>query len=132
MTTQSRILVADDETHIVQVLSLKFRNAGFEVFEAHDGEEALELARRVRPDVVVTDYQMPFMNGGELAEALLKEPGLCEVPVMILTARGWGIDEVIASMPNVRHVQSKPFSPRAVLTMVEQMVDERSGSRKAA
>ncbi len=132
MTTHRRILVADDETHIVQVLSLKFRNAGFEVFEAHDGEEALELARRVRPDVVVTDYQMPFMNGGELAEALSKDPALHDVPVMILTARGWGIDEAIASIPNVRHVQSKPFSPRAVLTMVEQMADERTGSRKAA
>ena len=75
---RGRILVADDETHIVQVLALKFRNAGHEVFEAHDGEEALELARRMSPDAVVTDYQMPFMNGAELAEALSRDPGLCE------------------------------------------------------
>ena len=132
MTTRGTILIADDETHIVQVLSLKFRNAGFEVFEAHDGEEALEIARRVRPDVVVADFQMPFMNGAELAKALSLDPGLCEVPVMILTARGWGIDEAIASIPNVRHVESKPFSPRAVLTLIEGMVTEGSGSRKAA
>jgi two-component system alkaline phosphatase synthesis response regulator PhoP len=127
-----RILVADDETHIVQVLALKFRNAGYEVFEAHDGEEALDLARRTAPDVVVTDYQMPFMNGAELAEALSLDPNLCDVPVMILTARGWGLDETIASIPNIRHVESKPFSPRAVLTMVEQMIDESRQGRKAA
>ena len=64
-----RILVADDEVHIVQVLALKFRNAGLEVFEARDGEEALEIARRVRPHAVVTDLQMPFMSGTELAGA---------------------------------------------------------------
>jgi CheY-like chemotaxis protein len=116
----------------VQVLALKFRNAGYEVFEAHDGEEALDLARRTAPDVVVTDYQMPFMNGAELAEALSLDPNLCDVPVMILTARGWGLDETIASIPNIRHVESKPFSPRAVLTMVEQMIDESRQGRKAA
>ncbi len=130
--TRGRILVADDETHIVQVLALKFRNAGHEVFEAHDGEEALDLARRMSPDVVVTDYQMPFMNGAELAEALSKDPVLCNVPVMILTARGWGLDETIASIPNIMHVESKPFSPRGVLTMVEQMIDARKEGRKAA
>lgn len=132
MTTHGRILVADDETHIVQVLSLKFRNAGLEVFEAGDGEEALELARRVRPDVVVTDLQMPFMTGAELAVAMAGEPELRDVPIMILTARGWCLDESIAASPNVRHVESKPFSPRAVLTMVAQMLEERQRARDAA
>ena len=53
----SRILVVDDEAHIVQVLTLKLRNAGYEVLTAADGEEALDLARRERPDLVVTDFQ---------------------------------------------------------------------------
>ena len=84
----SLILVADDESHIVQVLALKFRNAGHDVMEASDGEEALELVRRHRPDVVVTDMQMPFMNGIELARALLSDPETASIPVLILTARG--------------------------------------------
>ncbi len=127
----ARVLVADDETHIVQVLSLKFRNAGMEVIEAGDGEEALDLARRMSPDAIVTDLQMPFMTGSELASELASDPELASIPVMILTARGWGLDETIASLPNIKSVESKPFSPRAILSIVNGMIAE-SGRRKRA
>ena len=128
----SRVLVADDESHIVQVLSLKFRNAGMEVIEANDGEEALELVRRMSPDAVVTDLQMPFMTGSELAGAMASDPRLSGIPVMILTARGWGLDETIESLPNVRSVESKPFSPRAILAVVNRMIADSARTRKAA
>ena len=117
------VLVADDETHIVQVLALKFRNAGLDVIEARDGEEALELARRTRPDVVVTDLQMPFMSGSELASAMASDPMLASIPILVLTARGWGLDETISDLPNVRGVESKPFSPRVILALVEHLID---------
>ena len=127
-----RVLVADDEIHIVQVLALKFRNAGMEVIEASDGEEALDLVRRMSPDVVVTDLQMPFKTGSELASEMASDPALAHIPVMILTARGWGLDETIASLPNIRSVESKPFSPRAVLSIVNRMVADSGRGRKAA
>ncbi len=120
----SLILVADDESHIVQVLALKFRNAGHDVIEANDGEEALQLAREHHPDVLVTDMQMPFMNGVQLAGALLDDPTTASIPVLVLTARGWAMDECIATLPNVRSVQSKPFSPREILSLVEGLVGE--------
>ena len=119
----SLILVADDESHIVQVLALKFRNAGHDVIEATDGEEALNLVRGHHPDVVVTDMQMPFMNGIELAGAMLDDPATASIPVLILTARGWAMDECIATLSNVKSVQSKPFSPREILSLVEGLVD---------
>ena len=124
----SLILVADDESHIVQVLALKFRNAGHDVMEAGDGEEALEIIRDHRPDVLVTDMQMPFMNGIELARALLDDPETASMPVLILTARGWAMDDCIATLANVKSVQSKPFSPREILSLVEGLMDE-SGQR---
>jgi two-component system alkaline phosphatase synthesis response regulator PhoP len=120
----SLILVADDESHIVQVLALKFRNAGHDVMEASDGEEALELVRRHRPDVVVTDMQMPFMNGIELARALLSDPETASIPVLILTARGWSMDDCIATLSNIKSVESKPFSPREILSLVEGLMDD--------
>ena len=126
-----RVLVADDETHIVQVLALKFRNAGHEVFEASDGEEALQLARECTPDVIVTDVQMPFMNGIELAAALLSDQRLCELPVLVITARGWSMDESLQGLSNVRTVLSKPFSPREVLATVEQLMLDDSGRQAA-
>ncbi len=119
----SLILVADDESHIVQVLALKFRNAGHDVIEANDGEEALDLVREHQPDVVVTDMQMPFMNGIELARAMLGDSTTASIPVLILTARGWAMDECIAMLSNVKSVQSKPFSPREILSLVEGLVD---------
>ena len=126
-----RVLVADDETHIVQVLALKFRNAGHEVLEASDGEEALQLAREFAPDVVVTDVQMPFMNGIELAAAMLEDARLCTLPVLVLTARGWAMDESLQGLSNVRTVLSKPFSPREVLATVEQLMHDDVGRRAA-
>ena len=120
----SLILVADDESHIVQVLALKFRNAGHDVMEASDGEEALELVRQHRPDVVVTDMQMPFMNGIELAGALLSDAETASIPVLILTARGWSMDDCIATLSNVKSVESKPFSPREILSLVEGLMDD--------
>lgn len=120
----SLILVADDESHIVQVLALKFRNAGHDVMEASDGEEALELVRQHRPDVVVTDMQMPFMNGIELARALLSDPETASIPVLILTARGWSMDDCIATLSNIKSVESKPFSPREILSLVEGLMDD--------
>ena len=126
-----RVLVADDETHIVQVLALKFRNAGHEVLEASDGEEALQLAREFAPDVVVTDVQMPFMNGIELAAAMLEDARLCTLPVLVLTARGWSMDESLQGLSNGRTVLSKPFSPREVLATVEQLMHDDVGRRAA-
>ncbi len=126
------VLVADDETHIVQVLALKFRNAGLDVVEAHDGEEALELVRRTLPDVVVTDLQMPFMSGTELAKAMADDPALVSIPILVLTARGWGMDDAISSLPNVCGVECKPFSPRVLLALVEQLIERRVQGNEAA
>ena len=126
-----RVLVADDETHIVQVLALKFRNVGLEVLEASDGEQALTIAREVELDAIVTDVQMPFMNGIELAEALLADPSLKGVPVLVLTARGWSMDESLRGLSNVRTVLNKPFSPRAVLAEVMALI-QTDEKRRAA
>jgi CheY-like chemotaxis protein len=128
----SLILVADDESHIVQVLALKFRNAGHDVMEAGDGEEALEIIRAHRPDVLVTDMQMPFMNGIELSRALLEDAGTASIPVLILTARGWAMDDCIATLSNVKSVQSKPFSPREILSLVEGLMDQSDQRSKCS
>ena len=70
------ILVVDDESHIQHVVSLKLRNAGWEVETAADGEEALHAMAARRPTLVVTDLQMPYMDGIELCRAMLERPDL--------------------------------------------------------
>ncbi|RPI59235.1 MAG: response regulator, partial [Planctomycetaceae bacterium] len=65
-----KILVADDEAHILHVVSMKLKNAGYEIITAMDGEEAAELAKAELPDLVITDYQMPIMTGLEFCKSL--------------------------------------------------------------
>jgi two-component system, OmpR family, alkaline phosphatase synthesis response regulator PhoP len=114
-----KILVADDEAPIANVVAMKLRNAGFEVTVALDGQEAYEQAKADRPDFLVTDLQMPGMNGLELCARLAAElEG--GVPTILLTAKGFEIDpSTLTGMP-IRRVMSKPFSPRELLLTVQE------------
>lgn len=116
------ILVVDDEAHILHVVSLKLRNAGFDVVTANDGEEALDLAMAVHPDLVITDFQMPFMSGLELCERMKATAATSDVPAIMLTARGFSLTDNDLSKTNIAGVLSKPFSPREVLTRVQQLI----------
>ncbi len=129
---RGRILVIDDEPHIVQVVSLKLRNAGFEVIVASDGEEGFELACEHRPDLIITDFQMPYMTGLELCRALASRQHTRSIPVIILTARGYALDEQDLAVGNIRDVVSKPFSPRAILGQIDHCLQSRSGVDSSA
>jgi two-component system alkaline phosphatase synthesis response regulator PhoP len=124
-----RILVVDDEAHILQVLSLKLRNAGYEVITAVDGEEAFEYATREGqvPDVIISDYQMPYMTGLELCRALASNALTAHVPVLLLTARGHALDPEDVALRNIRDVLSKPFSPRAVVEQIQRLLAGMAG-----
>lgn len=126
------ILVADDEPHIVQVVALKLRNAGYEVLTAGDGEEALELAHRHRVDLVVTDQMMPYLTGTELARKLHESARTRGIPVLLLTARGYAIAPDDRSTANLRGLLAKPFSPRALLAEIERELASAAPGREAA
>jgi len=129
----ARVLVVDDEAHIVQVVALKLRNAELEVDTALDGVEALQMLRLHRYDLVVTDLQMPEMTGTELAQAMSVDPGLARIPILILTARGHLLREGEAEARNIAKVVHKPFSPRALLAEVMALLPARDeASRRAA
>ena len=116
------ILVVDDESHIQHVVSLKLRNAGYAVEAAADGEEALHAMASCVPTVVISDLQMPYLDGIGLCRAMLERPDLCDVPVVVLTARGYALGDEAAELRNVQAVLSKPFSPRAILDEVAKIL----------
>ena len=123
----SRILVVDDEAHILHVLSVKLGNAGLEVSTAVDGEEAFEMACQDLPDLIITDFQMPYMTGLELCRALAGNAPTAHIPVLILTARGYALDDEDLKIGNIKGVLSKPFSPRSVLQLVEDLLATEAG-----
>ena len=119
-----KVLVADDEIHIVQVVAIKLRNNGFEVVTAENGAEALELAMSEKPDVLVTDFQMPLMTGLELVENLRSNPDTADIPVVMLTARGFAIEDETKEKLRISACLSKPFSPRELLQNVREVIEQ--------
>lgn len=117
-----RILIVDDEAHILQVLSLKLRNCGYDVVTAVDGEEALHIAMTSPPDLVITDVQMPYMNGLELAVSLDGNKTTTHIPVVVLTARGHTFATTDVQISNVKEVLSKPFSPRGIAELASKLL----------
>jgi len=117
-----KILVADDESHILNVVSLKLRNAGFTVVTAHDGQEAFELAQQEHPDLLITDYHMPQMSGIELCQRLKQDPATCMIPAIMLTARGYNLEPADTERSGILRMLSKPFSPRLLLSTVEEVL----------
>ncbi|MCK4887656.1 MAG: response regulator [Planctomycetes bacterium] len=120
--TIKRVLVVDDEIHIVHVVAIKLRNNGYEVLTAENGEQAYEIASVEKPDIIVTDCQMPVMDGLELVKKLRSDEELKNIPVIMLTARSFDIDEDIKQNLNISECLSKPFSPKELLRNIEDVL----------
>ena len=118
------ILVADDESHILNVVSLKLRNAGYRVITASDGQEALDMAQMEHPDLLITDYHMPLLSGIELCKRLRTDPATASVRMIMLTARGYNLESQDTAESGIRRMLSKPFSPRELLATVNEVLAE--------
>lgn len=116
-------VIVDDEPHITHMVARKLEQAGFEVRAAGDGKQALELINDFMPSIVVTDLQMPYMSGIELARKLYTSERTKDIPVVMLTARGFIVEEETSELPNIKELHSKPFSPRQLVQVVERVIE---------
>ena len=123
--TGKRVLVVDDEIHIVHVVAIKLRNNGYEVETANNGVEAYEYACRNRPDIIVTDFQMPTMTGMELVEKLRQNEDTKNIPIIMLTARSFAIPKEKQEQLKISNCLSKPFSPRELLSNIEDILYQK-------
>ena len=121
-----KVLVVDDEIHIVHVVAVKLRNNGFEVISAGNGEEGFKLACEEKPDIIVTDYQMPIMSGMEFVEKLRATEATRDIPVILLTARSFAIEDKQKEDLGISQCLSKPFSPKELLESVEDILYARA------
>lgn len=118
MTDVKRVLIVDDEPHIARVVGMNLERAGVVIASADDGREALRAVAEEGPfDLVITDYQMPVMDGFELACALRADASMSEVPVIMVTARGYKLTCDQLGMTNIRHMLAKPFRPRDLVEL---------------
>jgi CheY-like chemotaxis protein len=120
----ARILVCDDEPHITRAIALKLQRAGYEVLAATDGQAAWERAQEIRPQLLITDYQMPGWSGLDLVTRVREIPHLVDMPVILLTAKGFELEgerERMAAL-GVEHLVTKPFSPRDLAQLVSTLL----------
>ena len=117
-----KVLVVDDEIHIVHVVAIKLRNNGYEVITAGNGEEAYELACKEKPDIIVTDYQMPVMSGLDFVEKLRSNEATVNTPVIMLTARSFAVEDKQKEELGISQCLSKPFSPKELLEIIEDIL----------
>ncbi len=118
-----KLVIADDEIHIVRILELKFSSNGFDVLKAMNGAQAWELISSNVPDIVITDYQMPEMTGLDIAERMYCDDKLRFVPVILLTARGFSLSNDDLLGTNIIKMITKPFSPREILMMAREALN---------
>ena len=126
---ERKVLVADDEIHIIHVVAIKLRNNGFEVISAANGAEAFELACEEKPDIIVTDFQMPVMTGLQLVEKLRQCEQTKDIPVIMLTARGFAVEDGQKEDLQISEFLSKPFSPKELLRSIEDILYQRAVMR---
>jgi len=128
--TGKKVLVVDDEIHIIHVVAIKLRNNGYEVISAENGADAYELACSEKPDIVVTDLQMPVMTGLELVEKLRQNEQTKDIPVIMLTARSFSIEDDIRQNLRISLCLSKPFSPKELLRNIEDVLYQEKVMQK--
>lgn len=118
----NRILVADDEADVVNLVGMNLTNAGFQISKAGDGPSALATARRELPALVVLDVMMPGMSGLEVCRTLKREAATSAIAVLLLTARAEEVDRILGFELGVDDYVTKPFSPRELVLRVKSIL----------
>jgi len=120
-----RVLVAEDDPHILRVICLWLSRQGYEVLEARNGTSALGLARLHRPEVLITDVNMPGLDGVALVETLTKS-GHCPRGIVVLTNR-WDHREIAQNLAKYgAQVVPKPFSPSRLAELIARLGQEQT------
>jgi CheY-like chemotaxis protein len=122
-----RVLVVDDEPNILYALEETVRDLGFECIAACDGEEALIIARGVRPDLIITDVIMPRLNGYELCERLKTDEATRAIPVVMVTVRAGDKDQRSGSTAGADAYLIKPFHLSDLQQVIDQLLPSKPG-----
>jgi two-component system, OmpR family, alkaline phosphatase synthesis response regulator PhoP len=122
MTTKARkVLIADDEPDILEILKYNLTKEGYDVTTAKDGDEALEKAKQTNPEMVILDIMMPRKNGVEVCEILRAQPAFKETLILFLTALNDEATQIKGLTTGADDYLSKPISPKVFLSKVQSL-----------
>ncbi len=119
---KEKILIVDDEKDIVKMLDYNFKKEGYRTVLAYDGEDALSLAKREHPDIVLLDLMLPGIDGLEVCKALKKEEKTSSIPIIMLTAKTQEADKVIGLELGADDYMTKPFGLKELLARIKAVL----------
>jgi CheY-like chemotaxis protein len=117
-----RILIVEDEPHMLRVTALSLKKGGYDILTARNGREGVELAEREAPALIVMDVTMPEMDGITALKRLKATPATAAIPVIMLTSRGQLIAREEAEDSGATLFLTKPFSPSALAAVVRRII----------
>jgi two-component system cell cycle response regulator DivK len=127
-TGQTLLLVEDNEDNRI-IYTTVLRHLGYEVFEAQDGVQAVELARDVQPDLILMDISIPRLDGWEATRILRGDPRTRSIPIIALTAHALADDRERASEVGFSAYLAKPIEPRMVVAEIRRWIGEGSSKK---
>lgn len=120
--TQKKILVADDEKDIVELVAFNLEREGFAVSRAYDGQEAWEMVNREKPDLVILDLMMPEVSGMEVCGRIRRQETTASLPIIMLTAKSDPIDKILGLEIGADDYLTKPFHVRELIARVRAVL----------
>lgn len=118
----TKILIAEDERDIRDLITFTLRFAGYEVVAASNGEEAVTLAQQEKPDLIIMDVRMPRMTGYEACAAIKSDPALADIPVMFLSAKGQESEIQAGLSAGAAEYLLKPFAPDQLTARIQTIL----------
>jgi two-component system, OmpR family, alkaline phosphatase synthesis response regulator PhoP len=119
---KEKILIVDDEKDIVKMLDYNLKKEGFRTAVAHDGEQAISLAGKEHPDLVLLDLMLPGKDGLEVCKSLKSEAKTASIPIIMLTAKTQEADKIVGLELGADDYVTKPFSPRELLARIKAVL----------
>lgn len=123
-TNTKRILVVDDESDLVVMISTALKHKGYEVITASDGQEGLDKAKTEKPDLIVLDLMLPRINGYKVCGLLKKDTRYAKIPIILLTAKANAEDIELGKKVGADAYVTKPYERETLLSKIEELIKE--------
>jgi len=120
-----KILIVEDDPDILALLHYNLEKNGFSTFRAENGEQALLLAQKQPPDLILLDLLLPGLNGLEVCRRIKRDPALQHIPIIMVTAKGEEMDRIVGLELGAEDYIVKPFSIREIILRIQKLLDRR-------
>ena len=122
MSKKKRILIVEDETELVEMVKMRLEANNYEVLTAYDGQEALEKARKEKPDLIVLDLMLPKIDGYKVCGLLKRDTRYAKIPIIIFTAKAQEEDKKLGEELGAEAYIIKPFEPQVLLSKIKELL----------